>query len=208
MRIHHLTAAILVATVSVPVFAWGPYGPDPYGPFGYAGPGPLLAPAPDPFAVPPAPPDMPFGPPAPMDLPAPPEGLTEEAPPTPGAAPTMALPRRSQLSISRQATGQDYLIEIRLANIDPDQVRIVPQGRGLRIAYQTQAQDYQEDDLGAAYRRGYSFIRGSASRHLSLPPDADLAAMSREVTTDRILLRIPRWDLGRSSPRPIPPRIP
>lgn len=205
MRIHRLIAVTLMATASGAALAWGPYGP---GPYGYPAP----VPVPYPFAPPPGPPNIPFGPPDPMDLPldplAPPEDLAEGGPQTPGAAPAISLPRRTQLSISRRATDRDYLIEVRLANVDPEQVQIVPEGRGLRIAYRIQAQDYLEDGSDAGYRHGYSFVRGSTSRHLSLPPDANLSAMSREVTTDRILLRIPRADLGPSTPWPSPSPLP
>jgi hypothetical protein len=95
------------------------------------------------------------------------------------------------------------MIDIRLTNIDPEQVQIIPQGRGLRIAFQTQHQSQTKDDGQDAYggyRQGYSFMRGSASQRIPLPPDADLAAMSREVTPDRILLRIPRLDPAQYRP--------
>jgi hypothetical protein len=104
------------------------------------------------------------------------------------------------LSIARRATPDAYLVEIRLANIDPEQVQVISRGRGLRIAYRTRAEEYREDSFGAGYGRGYSVVSGSASQRLTLPPDADVAAMSREVTSDGIQLRIPRVDLRRSAP--------
>jgi len=202
MRITHLTATLLIVAASAPALAWGPYGPGPGVPPGYAGGFP--APWPGPGSAPYAPPTAPFGPPAFID-PAP--GFLP--PPSPMSEPPVGRPpvsrtERRHLSISRQSSRDAYMIDIRLTNIDPEQVQILPQGRGLRIAFQTQHQSQTQDDrqgaYGGGYRQGYSVMRGSASQRIPLPPDADLAAMSREVKPDRILLRIPRLDPGQYRP--------
>jgi hypothetical protein len=136
----------------------------------------------------------------PPGLPAPPSDPfagRSDAPPAQAAASSQ---QARHLSISRRATPDAYPVEIRLANIDPEQVQVISRGRGLRIAYRTRAEEYREDSFGAGYGRGYSVVSGSASQRLTLPPDADVAAMSREVTSDRIQLRIPRVDLRRSAP--------
>jgi hypothetical protein len=227
MRTHHQLAAVfLITAVSTPVFAWGPCGLMPSFSPGYAdGSGPWAGPwgRPYPFAGPGyayAPPPAPFGFPEAMDP------MPEFAPPRYDSGPgsdsgsglgsgqTTSIPARpaiyrsgrSHLSISRRAMQDAYVVEIRLANIDPEQVQILPEGRGLRVAYQTQSQDYRNDVFDGGYRRGYSTMSGSASQRFGLPPDADLAAMSREVTPDRILLSIPRKDPGRSGPWSNPPR--
>ncbi len=202
MRISHLTATLLIIAVSTPALAWGPDGPMPPVPVdpwsapwngGWGGPGPFTAPD-YPDALPP------FGAPPFAD----PGGF-----PGPRGGPATARPDapagpfgegRRQLSISRRATPDAYLIDIRLGNIDPAQVRILPQGRGLRIGYQTRAEDYRQDSFEGGYGNSYRSFSGSASQRLPLPPDADLAAMSREVSPDRIEIRIPRRDPRRSVP--------
>jgi hypothetical protein len=217
MRIPDLTVTLLIAAVSTPALAWNPYGYAPNVPPEFADrpaapwAAPWAAPGagawgePYPFAgpmTPYAPPPEPFGPTEMMDptLGFPP-GPWDSAPGGGTSAPpqySAFAPDRRQLSISRRATQDAYTVEIRLVNIDPEQVQITPEGRGLRIGYQTRSQDYRQDVFEGGYRRGYSTMSGSASQRLSFPPDADLAAMSREVTTDRILLDIPRMSPGQS----------
>jgi hypothetical protein len=110
------------------------------------------------------------------------------------------------LSISRRATPDAYLVEIRLGNIDPEQVQILPQWRGLRIAYRTRAEEFRQATFDGGYGQGYGVVSGSAGQRLILPPDADVAAMSREVTAERIQLRIPRMDPRRPAPWATPSR--
>ncbi|WP_296696121.1 Hsp20/alpha crystallin family protein [Thiocapsa sp. UBA6158] len=204
MRIAHLTVAVLIIVASAPTFAWGPYGPPPPGAAylpapssgGWGGPGPF------------GDPNMPYGwepfGPAPFmgtpALPAPWSNPFAAQSNAPSAQPAASSRQARHLSIARRATPDAYLVEIRLANIDPAQVQISSRGRGLRIAYRTRAEEYRENGFGAGDGRGYSVVSGSASQRLTLPPDADVAAMSREVTSDRIQLRIPRMDLRRSAP--------
>jgi hypothetical protein len=211
MRIPRPTAAVLIIAVSAPALAGGPYGPIPPGPAypsavpwpgAWGGPGPFTDPG-NPYVP------TPFGPPPLMDAPgfvAPPDApfaARSEAPP---ARPAAFNQGRRHLSISRRATPDAYLVEIRLGNIDPEQVQILPQGRGLRIAYRTRAEEYRQDTFQGGYGQGYSVVSGSASQRLTVPPDADLAAMSREVATDRIELRIPRMDPRRWAPWATPSR--
>ncbi|RKT43361.1 hypothetical protein BDD21_0694 [Thiocapsa rosea] len=209
MRIAHLTVAVLIIVVSAPTFAWGPYGPPSPGPYAPAAPwaggwgnhGPFVDPG-NPYAP------QSFGPPPfmePPGLPVPPSNPFAAQSNAPSAQPAALSRQARHLSIARRATPDAYLVEIRLENIDPAQVQISSQGRGLRIAYRTRSEEYRKDSFGAGYGQGYSVMSGSASQRLNLPPDADIAAMSREVTSDRIQLRIPRVDLRRSAPWLSPP---
>jgi hypothetical protein len=111
----------------------------------------------------------------------------------------MGYPGRIQ--ITRDATPDAYLIRIGIGDGRPEDVQITPAGRGLIIGINTSAQTEQEDRFndGRGYRRSFSYSRGSMSRRLPLPRDADLGAMTREVAAGAILLRIPRtarWDYG------------
>lgn len=204
MRIIPLSTTFLIIAVSTPALAWGPYGPMPPAPLdawgapwngAWGGPGPFAGPgypgAPPPFGA--APP--PFADPG--RFPGPRSGPSTGQPDAPADAFSQG---RRHLSISRRTTPDAYLIEIRLGNIDPAQVHILPQGRGLRIGYQTRADDYRKDSFEGGYSNSYRSFSGSASQRLPVPPDADLAAMSREVTSDRIEIRIPRMDPRRSAP--------
>ncbi|EGV19687.1 Hsp20/alpha crystallin family protein [Thiocapsa marina] len=209
MRIAHLTVAVLIIVASAPTFAWGPYGPPPPGPYPPAAPwaGGWNNPG---FFVDPGNPHGPrsFGPPPLMEppgLPVPPSNPFAAQSDAPSAQPEASSRQARRLSISRRATPDAYLVEIRLANIDPEQVQVISRGHGLRIAYRTRAEEYREDRFGADSGRSYSVMSGSASQRLALPPDADIAAMSREVTSDGIQLRIPRVDLRRSAPWLNPP---
>lgn len=206
MQISRLTATALIIAASAPAFALGPYAPVPPGygspafmplPGGaWGGPVPFAAPI-SPYGPPPRPDRVPVFLPPPAFLAPDPPGANQEAPRDQSA---IVRGERRHLSISRRAEPDAYLIEIRLRNIDPDEVRIVPQGRGLRIGYQTRAEDRREDRFDGGYSGSYSVVGGSASQRLPLPPDADLAAMSRTATDDAIALRIPRLDRTRSMP--------
>ncbi len=204
MRIAHLTAAVLIIAVSAPTFAWGPYGPPAPGAYYPAAPWAGGWSNPGSFADPGNPYGPRFGPLPFMDppgLPAPQSAPFAARSDVPTAQSAAGGQRGRHLSIARRTTPDAYLVEIRLANIDPEQVSIMSRGRALRIAYRTRAEEYREDSFGA----GYGVVSGSASQRLTLPPDADIAAMSREVTSDRIQLRIPRVDLRRSAPWFNPP---
>ncbi|MBK5966123.1 hypothetical protein CCR95_19065 [Thiocystis minor] len=185
MRKISLTTVALIAILPTLSFAWTSYPgyPVPNGrplgaPFGPMAPG-------DPGAWPVMPPS-PFGALAPRDR------ESRQVPPT------------SRMRIARQSTNDAYLIDIALENIDPERVEIRPAGRGLAISYSTQMQTSEEETLprGEGFRRSYQVSRGSASRRIALPPDADLANLSREVSDNRIRLRIPRA-LGGRWPSPI-----
>lgn len=208
MRIVHLTVAILIIAVSAPTFAWGPYGPPSPGAYYPAAPWAGGWSNPGSFADPGNPYGPRFGPLPFMDppgLPAPPSAPFAGRLDAPPAQPAAWSQWGRHLSIARRTTPEAYFVEIRLANIDPEQVQIMSRGRGLRIAYRTRAEEYRQDSFGAGYGRGYRVMSGSASQGLVLPPDADVSAMSREVTSDRIQLRIPRVDLRRSAPWFSPP---
>jgi hypothetical protein len=145
-------------------------------------------------------PPIPLAPPAPSAAPRPPASI--QNPQTWHPDPRWA--QRSHLSVSQRSAPDGYLIEIGLMNIDPARVRITPQGRGLRIQYRSERHDRRQDLDGVGYRRSEVRMTGSASRFVSLPPDANLAAMSQEATPERILLRIPRTPRPSGGPHAAP----
>lgn len=164
-----------------------------------------------------------YGPPAPWSTPTesgtnwpaapyaapgmPPAGFESAPWPSPEASGRMEHRERlawPRLSLSRRATDDAYLIEIQLQNIQPDQVEIRPAGRGLVITHSATVRFSQNDTLpgGEGYQSRYSISRDTSGRRVGLPPDADLAGMTREVEDGRILIRVPRvandaWRGGR-----------
>ncbi|NEX21726.1 Hsp20/alpha crystallin family protein [Thiorhodococcus mannitoliphagus] len=202
-----LWSATLLAAVPALAFAWSPpYAPEAPVPGPYYGyPGGYPGAYPQPYAMPAAP-EYPGGwMRDPYAAPPPPPPVVErqpaaEAPQAPGpdwrgyGRPLSALPMIPHLDVSRQMDGDAYLIDIRVQNIEPDQVKIQPTRRGLVISYSKSAQVDREDRLpgGEGYRRSYSISRGVTTRRIGLPADAKLDAMEREESDGRIRLRIPR----------------
>lgn len=203
MRKTSLPAAAVLAAFPLVAFAWTPYapgvaGPTPYaGPYGYPYAAPFVPSHPVYTEAWPRPPTDPRAEATPM---GPESGLDGPSQLSYGAGDRAApwsrglsvVPR--PLTISRQVTPDSYLIDIGLGDVDPDRVEIQPSRRGLRISYRTDARTSREDSSpdGAGYSRSYSISRGLSSRRLTLPRDADLAGMSREVAEGHILVRIPR----------------
>ncbi|MTW19871.1 Hsp20/alpha crystallin family protein [Allochromatium palmeri] len=174
MRRITLSAVALSALLPTLAFAqvWTPYG---YGP---QAPG-AVGPVPD-AGYPGA-----YGPPAPPAFWSP--DATERMA-------RHARPAWPRLSLTRRATDDAYLIEIQLQNIEPNQVEIRPVGRGLVITHSATVRFSQNDALpgGEGYQSRYSISRDTSGRRVGLPPDADLAGMTREVEDGRILIRVPR----------------
>lgn len=197
MRKIILAVATLSATLPALAFAWTPYGPGVFEPTypGYAGP----------YGQPFQPPAFPMAPGSRGGWPTGPSSPdggqpTTAATATPPAAAAVermsarARPAWPRMNVSRRMGGDAYLVDIQLENIDPAQIEVLPAGRGLVIRHNTETRVSQQDALpgGEGYRSSYSFSRGTASRRVGLPPDADLAGMSREIKDGNILIRVPR----------------
>ena len=218
--LHRLAASAILLAFPVLTFAQSaetPQTPPAMGPSGDTGYGygyPPPYPFPPPGVVPPgrAPWDQgPWGgrPPAQGGYPGPQESdLDSPAAPeagifgpsrTPGALP-MAMP--GQLRITREVTDVAYVIRIAVGDGKTGDVQVTPMGRSLAISRTARAESVQEDTFGdgRGYQRSFSFSHGSTSRRLGVPPDADLAQMTREESDGTIVLRIPRSSLSRSLP--------
>ncbi|EXJ13298.1 Hsp20/alpha crystallin family protein [Imhoffiella purpurea] len=188
MRKIPLIAATLVALPGL-ALAWTPYGPVPYGypepapysmPF-YGSAGPGYPGSPGSVPQPPGVPDAQSAPSVP------------EARVLPQGIPQRSLPLWPRLEIRRAMQGGDYVVDVLLQNIEPDAVEIHPSGNALVIRYGTERHlDRQNERPDGSYSHRYSVSRGSASRRVGLPGDADLNAMSTEIEDGRIQIRIPR----------------
>lgn len=118
---------------------------------------------------------------------------------TPGAFPMVT---RGQLRITREVTDDAYVVRIAVGDGKTGEVQVTPMGRSLAISLTAQAEAVQEDTFGdgRGYQRSFSFSHGSTSRRIGLPPDADLAQMTRQESDGTIVLRIPRSSLGGTLP--------
>lgn len=116
---------------------------------------------------------------------------------TPPAGPTGRQPQPVVLRsgiLSQHRTDDAYLLDIDTARLRPEQVQVAVTGRALVVRIGHQAERRREtvtgDGRGAA--RAYSWSSGSSVRRLPVPPDGDLAAMTREDGPDRVRIAIPR----------------
>jgi hypothetical protein len=209
MRKTHLAVAVTITVLPALALAWTPYAPHlPGAPLpypGYVGPegSPSVAPRGSPWPV------IPSGPYAgmpPVDspiasgaIPPLPDGWFGEGARWPS---TSLRSMRGHLEIRRQVRDDAYLIDISLGNLDPQRVQIRSAGRGLLITYSADMRRNQDDTLpyGAGYRSSYSVARSASSRRVALPPDANLAELSRDVADGHILVCIPRT----AGYRPVP----
>jgi hypothetical protein len=202
MRRLALTVLTVMVAVSTPALAWGPYGPmPPPAPWFDPGQAPQPPWTPGLYGPPVDAPQMPAVPPTWPDAQPAPPGSAERL--GPARAQTHAT-RRAHVAIARRTSPEGYLIEIALQNVDPAQIQVIPRGRGLRIQYRTATQDLRRDTFDGGSSQSYSHVSGSMTRHVPLPPDADLAGLSQEVTQDRILLRVPRLTRPDVTPYGVP----
>lgn len=164
-----------------------------------------------------------YGPPPPASEPptagAPPSGYGRGAPPSglygPGAPftapegagiPPAGFPDRGYgygsdrpgIRVSRQTTEDAYILDIQLRGIRPDEVQVRAQGRWITIDRVSSAQEVRQEqfDEGRGYARSFSYSSGTASRRMTLPPDADVSAMQREDGERSIRIRFPRTERG------------
>lgn len=170
------------------------YGPAAPPAQGYPPPGqgyqPPVQGFPPPLADYPAPPGFTgpggYGFPSPPDFPVPP-GMS---------APERGMPGRpgGPLRFNQSVTAEGYVLEIPLEGMKAEEIQVDVEGRALRISRDTSAKTTREDsfDEGRGYQRSYSFSSGRTSRRISLPPDADGAAMQRQDSADQVRILIPR----------------
>lgn len=103
--------------------------------------------------------------------------------------------RGGGLQISRDADQGHYYLDIRLNGLSPQEVSVTLEGdRWLAIRRQTGRSDQIEDTNQApgGWSRGYRYSANQWQRRLSLPADADAAAMQREDSPERVRISFPR----------------
>jgi len=99
------------------------------------------------------------------------------------------------LRLERSADADAYHLAIHLSGVSAQAVNVRLEGiRWLLISIdQSSESSYSNDGRdGYGYQRGFSYSSSNQSRRISLPRDADGAAMQREDGTNSIHIRIPR----------------
>jgi len=217
-------ARLLLAAIAIlgskAAGAWTPYG---YGPYGTSQPPPMppsdtRAPA-DQRSDADAPPRVAYpryG--AAPEFPLPggpsfgPEGYGPRWPAYPPTGPGPGFPgvdgsgRRgpsTPLQISRHATADAYVIDVRLDDMHADDIQISTRGNWIRVSRDQSRQEVREDSFeqGGGYSRSYSFSSANASRRFNVPGDADLDALTREEKDGVLRILIPRRR-QQTPPRP------
>ena len=112
---------------------------------------------------------------------------------TPGGYPDRPT-RGGGMRISQTLTDDGYLLEIHLGGQRAESIQLEPQGQSLVIRRDRSAQTEEREtfDEGQGFSRRYSYSTGRTFRRLRVPPDADLAALSREDGDESIRVLIPR----------------
>lgn len=98
------------------------------------------------------------------------------------------------IRIRRQVTPDAYLLRIEPADGKTADIQVTPSGRTLTISRSSDSRISEERnfDDGRGYVRSFSYSSGSVNRRVRIPPDADMAEMTREESAGEILIRIPR----------------
>jgi HSP20 family molecular chaperone IbpA len=104
------------------------------------------------------------------------------------------------LRIERSADQGNYYLTIKVEGVKPEEVTVaIEGGRWLAIgtggATDSTYENVAEDR--SAYYRSFSYRTSSRSRRISLPRDADAAAMKRENGEGEVRVTIPRLPVPR-----------
>jgi HSP20 family molecular chaperone IbpA len=115
--------------------------------------------------------------------------------PNQGLGGWQAPPQFQRMRVERSADQDNYYVTILVAGMEPQSLSVTVEGdRWLAIRTEDSREStYQNTaENGSAYYRSYSYSSGSNSRRISLPPDADVAALQREDGEGQVQVTIPR----------------
>lgn len=133
----------------------------------------------------------------------PPSGSTDAQPVPQSAAPggnpsrdSNVAHRRSadQARMSQERTDEAYILIIDLNGLAPENVQVRPFGQSLLVRTRHDARTHRSETFGdgRGYRERYQISTGSSSRRLPVPPDGDLAGLTREDSAEQVRILIPR----------------
>jgi len=105
-----------------------------------------------------------------------------------------AMNKASGFFVTQRATGDAYVLDIALNNMQPAQLQVDIRGPWIRISAKDTREDMREEQFGdgRGFMRSYSYSSGSNVQRIALPRDANPAGMRRENTADSVHIFIPR----------------
>lgn len=135
---------------------------------------------------------------------------------SPGAAPYPPLPaervrqRPGQVRLTQSRSDEQYVLEIALDGLPPENVQVRPLGQALLVRTRFDARQRRSETLGdgQGYRERFSMRSGASTRRLPVPPDGDLSRLQRQDGDDRVRVLIPRRSAasrGPVTPGPVTP---
>jgi HSP20 family molecular chaperone IbpA len=134
---------------------------------------------------------------------APSEGSADMQPTPPPAASSVNPMRDSgpvrqwstgQVRMRQEQTEEAYILIIDLNGLAPQNVQVRPLGRGLLVRTRHDARTQRSETYGdgRGYRESYRISSGSSTRRLPVPPDGDIAHLTREDGDEEVRILIPR----------------
>ena len=134
---------------------------------------------------------------------APSEGSVDGQPAPPPAASSVSPMRDSgparrwstgQVRMTQEQTEDAYILIIDLDGLAPENVQVRPLGRSLLVRTRHDARTRRSETYGdgRGYRESYRISSGSSTRRLPVPPDGDIARLTREESDEQVRILIPR----------------
>jgi len=114
----------------------------------------------------------------------------------PWAGPAGATQQQRAMRLERSADQDNYYLTLHLTGMAPQEVNVTLEGgRWLNISSDDRSESSHQqssDQGGYYYSRSFSYSSNRSSRRISLPRDADGAAMQRVDGENRVEISIPR----------------
>ena len=106
------------------------------------------------------------------------------------------MPHTRAMRLERRADQDNYYLTLHLTGMAPQEVNVTLEGgRWLNISSDDRSESSHQqssDQGGYYYSRSFSYSSNRSSRRISLPRDADGAAMQRVDGENRVEISIPR----------------
>jgi HSP20 family molecular chaperone IbpA len=102
--------------------------------------------------------------------------------------------RANQPRMRQEKTEDAYLLIVDLNGLPPENLQVRPFGQALLVRMRQEARSRRSETYndGQGYRQSYRVSSGSRTRRLPVPPDGDLATMTRDDSAEQVRIEIPR----------------
>lgn len=96
--------------------------------------------------------------------------------------------------MSQERTDGAYILIVDLHGLAPENLQVRPFGQSLLVRTRHDARTHRSETFGEGrgYRESYQISSGSSTRRLPVPPDGDLAGLTREDSDEQVRILIPR----------------